>query len=150
MAPLTIKKNITINAPASKVWKVLTKPEFTKKYMFGCEVDSDWEEGSSVEWKIYQDLKETIYVKGKVIKIKPEKHLTYSTFDPQGGLPDIPENYLTVTYDLVQKNNQTTLTVLQGDFSTVAEGPDRFSDAEKGWEVTLPEIKTIAETEEEC
>jgi uncharacterized protein YndB with AHSA1/START domain len=150
MAPLIIKKSILVNAPASKLWKVLTKPDLTKKYMFGSEVHSDWEIGSSIEWKGIIDNKETVLVKGKIIEIDPEKHLVYSTFDPQGGLPDIPENYLSVTYNISSQNNQTQLTVIQGDFSTVAEGPDRFDDAVKGWEATLPEIKTVAETEQEC
>lgn len=151
MAPLVINKSILINAPASKVWKVLTRPEFTKQYMFGCEVDSKWEEGSTVEWKGIQDQKETVFVKGKVIQIRPEEMVTYSTFDPQGGLPDIPENYLSVTYQLaIKEADQTLLTVTQGNFSEVTEGPDRFSDAEKGWEATLPDIKYIAETEKEC
>lgn len=150
MAPLIIKQDILIDAPPSKVWKVLTKPEFTKMYMFGCEVISDWEVGSPVEWKGFQDQKETVMVKGTVLEITPEKHLVYSTFDPQGGLPDIPENYLTVTYNLTSKNKQTHLTVIQGDFSKVVEGPDRFSDAVKGWQSTLPEIKNVAETEKEC
>lgn len=150
MAPLIIEKSILINAPASKLWKVLTKPDFTKKYMFGSEVQSDWEVGSAIEWKGIVDNKETVLVKGKIIEIIPEKHLVYSTFDPQGGMPDIPENYLSVTYDIDDQNDQTQLTVIQGDFSTVAEGPDRFSDAEKGWETALPEIKAVAETEKEC
>jgi uncharacterized protein YndB with AHSA1/START domain len=145
-----IEKNIPINAHPAKVWKVLTKPEFTKLYMFGCEAVSTWEEGSSVEWKGILDNNETVLVRGNVQRVEPEKLLTYSTFDPQGGLPDIPENYLTVTYRLNKKGNQTILTVIQGDFAAVTEGPDRFEEAEKGWEATLPEIKRVAETEKEC
>ena len=151
MAPLIIKSSIPIKASPSKVWKVLTRPEYTKLYMFGCEVDSDWKVNSSVEWKGYEDLKETVYVKGKVVKINPEKTLVYTTFDPQGGLPDIPENYLSVSYDLKDQTEQTVLTITQGDFSNVAEGEDRYSEAVKGWKTTLAEIKHLAETEDkEC
>jgi uncharacterized protein YndB with AHSA1/START domain len=32
---LIVKSEITINAPLQKVWNVLTKPEETKKYMYG-------------------------------------------------------------------------------------------------------------------
>ena len=38
---LVVKKKITIKADPSKVWDALTKPEFTKKYFFDCEVFSD-------------------------------------------------------------------------------------------------------------
>lgn len=152
MASLVINKSILINASVTKVWNVLTRPEYTKLYMYGCEVESSWEEGSSIEWKGLRDQKETVLVKGKVLEIQPERFVTYSTFDPQGGLPDIPENYLAVTYRLTKKSlDQTNLTVSQGDFSKVTEGPDRYSDAEKGWEATLPEIKLVAEkTDKEC
>lgn len=150
MSPLVIKKSIQINAPVSSVWKVLTKPEFTKLYMFGCEAVSNWEEGSTIEWKGFEDQKETVFVKGKILKVQPEKLLIYSTFDPQGGLPDIPENYLSVTYQLSHNNGHTKLTVIHGDFSLVTEGPDRFGDAESGWENTLPEIKQVAEEQREC
>lgn len=150
MAPLIITKSILINAPAFKVWRVLTKPEFTKEYMFGSEVHSDWLEGSAVEWKGADGLIDSMYVKGKVLKVDPEKHVEYSTFDTQGGLPDIPANYLKVTYNLQPKKTQTLLTVIQGNFAEVAEGPDRFDEAVEGWEATLPEIKRIAELDEEC
>lgn len=150
MAPLIITKSILINAPAFKVWKVLTKPEFTKEYMFGSEVHSDWEEGSTIEWKGPEGVTDAVYIKGNVLKVDPEKHVEYSTFDPQGGLPDMPGNYLKVTYDLQPKKTQTLLTVTQGNFAEVAEGPDRFDEARKGWEATLPEIKRIAEIDEEC
>jgi len=150
MAPLVIEKSIIVNSPVSHLWKVLTKPEYTKEYMFGSEVYSDWEEGSKIEWKGFQDLKETVFVKGIIIKINPEKYLSYTTFDPQGGLPDIPENYLQVSYDLKPKGDQVLLTISQGDFSQVAEGEERFKDSEQGWEATLPEIKRIAETIDEC
>ncbi|NJK96818.1 MAG: hypothetical protein HC905_19560 [Bacteroidales bacterium] len=151
MTPLIIKKSILINAPLSKVWKVLTKPEFTRQYMFGCDVVSDWMQGSSIEWKGLQDRNETVYIKGWIISVDPEKHVSYSTFDPQGGLPDIPENYLNVTYDLASKKDKTQLTITQGDFSAVTEGPERYSESLKGWELTLADIKVVAESEEtEC
>ena len=41
----------TINAPASKVWDALTKPEQIKQYMFGTEVTTDWKVGSPITYK---------------------------------------------------------------------------------------------------
>jgi uncharacterized protein YndB with AHSA1/START domain len=46
MKELIVRNSIIINADAAKVWNVLTSPDQTKKYMFGCETVSDWKQGS--------------------------------------------------------------------------------------------------------
>ena len=146
--PLVIKNSITINAPADKVWDALTNPEQTKKYMFGCETVSDWKPGSPLLWKGVYEGKEIVYVKGIVVEIRPGKFLSYTTFDPHSAILDIPENYLTVTYDLSVANDQTTLTVTQGDYATVAEGERRYAESlngGEGWNPILVEIKKLVE-----
>ena len=45
------KTSITINAPKSKVWDALTKPELIKQYLFGTEVTTDWQVGSPIIYK---------------------------------------------------------------------------------------------------
>ena len=146
--PLLIENTIVINAPAKKVWEALTNPELTKKYMFGCEAVSDWKIGSSLTWKGIYEGKEMIFVKGTVEGLKAEKFLAYTVFDPLSSLEDIPKNYLTVTYDLSFANGETTLTVTQGDYASVAEGERRYADSYnggKGWNPILVEIKKLVE-----
>ena len=41
----------TINAPVSKVWDALTKPDLIKQYLFGTEVITDWKVGSPITYK---------------------------------------------------------------------------------------------------
>src|SRR5579871_1445064 len=108
--PLVVKNEITINAPATKVWDALTKPEWTKQYMFGCEAISDWKPGSPLIWKgTFNDV-EMVAVKGKVVSIDPGHSLVYTVIDPNNpAIPDLPENYLTVTLHLQEKAGQTTL-----------------------------------------
>ena len=146
---LLIKNNITINAPEKKVWDVLTNPEQTKKYMFGCETVSDWKQGSTLEWKGNYEGKEMVFVKGKIVDIIPEKLLVYTTIDPNNAaMKDSPENYLTVTYDLKEETGQTVLNVTQGDYNKVADGESRYKEAYnngEGWNPILIEIKKIAE-----
>lgn len=147
--PLFIKNTITINAPASKVWDALVNPEQTKKYMFGCEAISDWKKGSSLIWKGQYEGKEMIFVKGTIVNIQPEKQLAYTVIDPNGTLPDVPENYLTVTYDLQSTGNQTTFTVTQGDYSKVGDGEKRYQESYnngEGWNPILVQIKQLAES----
>ena len=148
MVKLEIQNTITINAPASKVWEVLTQPQQTKKYMFGCEAVSDWKPGSPLLWQMQHEGKDFVPVKGNIVEIQPEKFLAYTVFDPHGTIPDIPENYLTVTYALANENNHTTLSVSQGDFSKVANGEKRYKEMHnngEGWNPILIQIKEIAE-----
>ena len=70
---LLVKNSITITAQASKVWDVLTNPEQTKKYMFGCETVSDWKPGSTLEWKGNYEGQGMVFVKGNIVNIIPEK-----------------------------------------------------------------------------
>ncbi len=148
MEPLIVKSNITIEAPASKVWDALTNPEQTKKYMFGCEAISDWKIGEPLLWKGQYEGKEMIFVKGVVLAIQPNKLLKYTVIDPNASMEDKPENYLNVTYKLTEKNGQTILHVTQDGFETAADGEKRYKDTYnngEGWNPILVEIKKLVE-----
>lgn len=140
---LIVEKSIEIKAPASKIWEVLTNPEHTKKYMFGCEVISDWEVGSPLLWKGAGDG--IIYVKGNLLKLDSEKLFQFTVFDPNSGIEDIPSNYSTVTIELAPGNGITNLSMTQGDFGAMPDGQNRFLSAEAGWDIVLPKIKEMAE-----
>ena len=141
---LFVNGSITINAPASKVWDALTEPEWTRQYMFGCDVVSDWKIGSPVLWNGAANGK--TYVKGEVVNYKPGKLLQYTTIDPNNpGMEDIQSNYLTVTYELSDQNDQTVLTVSQGDYSKVANGDKRYEETVGGWDSLLLKIKELVE-----
>lgn len=145
---LVVKSEITINAPLQKVWDVLTKPEQTKKYMYGCETVSDWKAGSELLWRGSYEGKEMVFVKGKVIEIKPPSLLKYTVTDPNASYPDIPANYLNVIYELSAQGNQTKLVVIQDGFEGAAEGEKRYKDTYnngEGWNPILVQIKKIAE-----
>jgi uncharacterized protein YndB with AHSA1/START domain len=148
MQELIVKNTITINADAKKVWDVLTNPQQTKKYMFGCEAVSDWEQGSTLLWKAMYEGKETVFVKGYILEIVPGRLLKYSVIDPNATYPDIPENYLSVAYKSEEKNGTTLLTVIQDGFEDAAEGEKRFKEVYnkgEGWNPILVQIKQIAE-----
>lgn len=145
---MIVKNSIIINAQAAKVWNVLTSPEQTKKYMFGCGTDSDWKLGSELLWKGVYEGKEMVFVKGYILEIVPNRFLKYSVIDPNAPYPDLPENYLSVEYKLENKNGSTLLTVIQDGFEDAAEGEKRFRDSYnngEGWSPILVQIKKIAE-----
>lgn len=146
---LTVSNSITINAPTEKVWDALVNPQKTKVYMFGCETVSDWKVGSPLLWKMEHEGKEFIPVKGIITAIEPGKLLSYTVIDPHNpNIPDIPENYLTVFYELIPQNGATLFNVTQGDFSLVADGEKRYREAYnngEGWNPILVQIKQLVE-----
>ncbi len=143
---MIIEKEVQFDTNIEKVWDLLTNPVITKEYMFGCEVISDWKVGDSIIWKgITEDGKEIIYVKGSIIEVKQGRKVTFTMFDPNMKLDDIPENYLNLTYELEEKGNSTILKLTQGNFASVADGKKRYEESLKGWEMVIPIMKRIAE-----
>jgi uncharacterized protein YndB with AHSA1/START domain len=105
---LIAKASVSINAPVDKVWNALINPEVIKQYMFGTAVISDWREGSPIVWK--GEWQGTTYEdRGAILKLKPKRLIQYSHFSPLSGKPDLPENYHTVTIELVSDEAATTV-----------------------------------------
>ena len=136
----TAKATTTINAPAPKVWDALTKPELIKQYLFGTEVRTDWKVGSPItyrgEWqgKAYED-------KGKILEIEPGKRMVSTFWSSLGGLPDTPENYKTVRYELAPEGDRTKLTITQDNNASQEEA----TESEKNWRMVLDGIKKLLE-----
>ena len=134
------KATINIDAPTSKVWDALTKPELIKQYLFGTEVTTDWQVGSSItykgvwEGKAYED-------KGKVLQVEPGKLLVSTFWSALSGLPDIPENYQTVRYEISSENGGTRLTLIQ-DNNDSEEGAKH---SEQNWNMVLEGLKKLLE-----
>ena len=145
---LFTKNEIEINAAVSKVWDILVNPEKTQLYMFGCKTVSNWEVGSPLTWEMIYEGKKITAVKGEIIKIQPEKYLAYTTIDPNSNVPDNPDNYLIVTYNLSELNGITNLEITQGDYSKVADGKKRYEETIEagGWNSILIQIKNLAES----
>ena len=139
---LTGAAGIRIDAPVSKVWEALTTPSLIKQYFFGTTAISDFKEGSPLvfkgEWqgKKYQD-------KGTILKVVPEKLFRYTYWSSLSGIKDQPENYVTITYELIERNNGTYLSVKQENI------PDEKmrQHAEENWNKVLTELKEFLERE---
>ena len=134
------KVTIAINAPASRVWDALTKPDLIKQYLFGTEVTTDWRVGSPItyqgtwEGKAYKD-------KGKVLQVEPGKLLVSTFWSSLSGLPDVPENYQTVRYELSAEGSGTRLTIIQDNNATQEEA----NHSAQNWKFVLDGIKKILE-----
>ncbi len=134
------KAEIDINAPKAKVWDALINPEIIKQYFFGTEVVSDWKEGGPIIWKGI--WKEKPYEdKGTILKIEPEKLLLYTHFSPLVGVPDMPENYHTLIYELSDEGDPTHLSLTQ-DNNASEEEKDH---SQQMWEMMLASLKKLLE-----
>ena len=151
MEPLILRQSMAIIAPKAIVWDILVNPEKTKQYMFGCVPVSDWKPGSPLLWQGEDEEGKVItFVKGHIIEIRPFEFLAYSVIDPNNAeIPDVPENYLTVTYTLTEAESVTEFTVTQGDYAKVAQGQRRWDDtqAQGGWTSILEAVRDLAEEE---
>ncbi len=132
---------VTINAPTSRVWDALTKPELVKQYLFGTQMTTDWRVGGPItyegvwEGKAYKD-------KGKVLQVEPGKLLVSTYWSAMSGAPDDPEYYQTVSYELFPAGSGTKLTVVQ-DNNATQEDADH---AAKNWKMVLDGMKKLLES----
>ncbi len=132
--------SVVIHAPAAKVWQALTTPELIKQYLFGTEAVSDWQVGSPItykgvwEGKAYED-------KGQILEMEPEKHLLTTYWSSFSGLPDAPENYQNVAYDLSPEGNGTKLTITQDNIQSETSR----DHSAKNWQMVLEGLKKLLE-----
>jgi len=136
----TATASTRINAPASKVWEAITKPELIKKYLFDTDVVSDWKVGSPIVYrgnfqgKPFED-------KGKILEFKPGKSLVSTHWSPMSGVPDLPENYHKVSYQLSEKDGKTDVTILQDNNASEEEN----AHSEANWKAVLEGLKKLVE-----
>lgn len=137
---LISQATISIQASISKVWQALTSPDLIKQYLFGTTVKTDWQVGSSIiyegQWqgKPYQD-------KGTILQIEPGKLLVSTYWSSLAGLPDVPENYKTVRYELSPEGSETRLTITQDNNAS----QDEANHSRENWKMVLEGIKKLLE-----
>jgi len=133
---------IIIDVSPSRVWRALVSPRDIKRYMFGTNVESEWRVGSAITWngewegKPYKD-------KGKITALQRERRLQFTHFSGLSGLPDVPENYHTVSIELTPQNAGTRVTLTQDH--NPSEEARRYS--EQNWDTMLASLKEFLEEE---
>jgi uncharacterized protein YndB with AHSA1/START domain len=129
-----------ISASPQQVWDALTDPDAISQFMFGAQVDTDWEEGSTITWtgeydgNPYQD-------KGEILEVVESERLRLTHFSPLSGEDDAPENYHRLDYRLIGEGDRTRLTLDQ-DGNDSAEQAEQFS---QNWQQMLDQVKEYVE-----
>ncbi len=113
--------------------------------MFGCEAISDWKVGSPLIWKGNFNGVELIAVRGdhkRRSNLKPMPRINGDRPQPSPRTPDLPENYLTVTCELSEKDGVYAAPSPPPRVTTIpsAKRPDRFKYSVDGggWGPILP------------
>jgi uncharacterized protein YndB with AHSA1/START domain len=131
---------IYIKASLDAVWQGLTSPEFTRQYFHATEIESSWEEGSSVT---YFNQDRTVAVAGTVLEVSKPDILRISWhvhYNPEAKR-EAPSQ---VTYLLETAEDATKLTVIHDGFP---ENSVVYPEIQKGWIAILSNLKTLLETD---
>ena len=139
---LIARADVDVQASPSAVWAALTDPQAIAQYMFGTAARSTWTEGSPVTWsgtwqgRSYED-------KGVVLTAQPGRRLRFTHFSPLAGLPDVPENYHTVTIDLSGDGTGTHVTLVQDKNET----EEARAHSQQNWVMVLEGLKKYVEAQ---
>lgn len=91
-----VKGSIKINAPASKIWDILTNPDKITLYT-GSRAHTDWAFGSPITWE--GEMQGTRFQnKGKVMEVDKDRLLRFTYWSGMGGDKDLPQNYSEISY----------------------------------------------------
>jgi uncharacterized protein YndB with AHSA1/START domain len=135
-----IRSTTTIRAPIDRVWAAITTPAEMKKWFFGVDTDADWEVGGKLvhrgeyEGKPYID-------KGEILAFEPPRRLVHTHWSDVSGLPDTPENYQEVAWDLTERDGGTQLTITERNLPS----DDAATRSEQGWKGALDSLKQLLE-----
>jgi len=136
------KKTIIIHASVTEVWQALTDPALIKQYFFGIDVTGEWKEGSTLVYKGEWQGKK-IEGKGKVLQVETQKLLKHSYWSNFSGLPDQPEYYHIITYQLAAENDHTKLTLTEENLTS----QDMKEQSGKLWDMIFDNLKKLLEKE---
>ena len=141
-AKKVIRKGVLINSTTERVWGVLTDNALMAKWVSDddIKINTSWEPQTPITFTgtwhhgAFNDH-------GIVLVFKKEKMLKYSYFSAISELPDLPENYLIITFRLKTFDNETLLELTTENITDhVTYGHWNFY-----WTVTLGIIKRLAE-----
>jgi len=77
MPDLARSAQIEVAAPPEQVWRAITDPALTRRYMYGCDIEGDWRPGAA--WR-YHTRGQTA-IEGRVIEASPPRLLRLTAHD---------------------------------------------------------------------
>ena len=135
MPKTNLQQQIFIDALPSKVWKVLTNPDYTDQYLPGGSFDCQWTEGCTLTVISETEGKIQTISKGRVLQVIPGVLLKYN-------LQEEGSNDLTsTTYELIPADNGIELKIFCEGFTNSEDYFFRLQQIK----LILQKIKWLAE-----
>ncbi|MDV6169947.1 hypothetical protein R1T16_16030 [Flavobacterium sp. DG1-102-2] len=138
MKSLIVKNNIRIDAPVTRVWEVLIRPEYIRKWDDLPEDFGDYEihPATIIQWPDASKL--------SVIEIELNHKLRYSLYVP--AWDDLNITNIGYTYTLnVDDEGHTWLGIEIGDFAILADGAKYYDASINFGQTASQKIKELAE-----
>lgn len=138
---LVVKNNIRIDAPVTKVWEVLTKPEYIRQWDELPEDFGDYEihPATIIEWAGYSRL--------RVVEFELNKKLRYSLYVPAWNDESITGVGYSYTLS-VDDDGHTWLGIEIGDFALLTESAKYYDHSVDFGKTASQKIKELAEKRE--
>jgi len=133
MSKTSLQQQISVQALPSKVWKVLTSPEYVNQYFLEDVVHCDWTEGSAI---LSTSEKENQVSIGEVLESVPGMLLKFNF--RENNAP----SYLTRTYELIFAGNGVDLKMKCEGF---ADSTAQFMVRVQHANLVLQKIKWLSE-----
>jgi uncharacterized protein YndB with AHSA1/START domain len=143
MGNYVARAEVDIRAPRREVWNLLTSSGSHPEILFGAEVVSDWRLGSRIVWRGEWQGK-TFEDHGRVIELEDREEpwrIVLTHFSPLSGLPDVPENYHALHFELDATPEGTHVTLDQDNNPTV----EAARHSRDNWVAMLQGVKEVAE-----
>jgi len=135
-----INREVRIKANKSEIWKALTTPELIKQYLMGANAISEWKVGSKI---VYQGNFNGIEFRdeGIIDILDFEKRYQYSYWSKNHGTENKPENYVSISYMIIDDNDEVILKLTQSNYKSrkIAEGMEQI------WDLILGNLKMYLE-----
>ncbi len=128
---------VYIRTTPEKLWRALTDKALTSQYYFGCEIDSTWDVGASVQYRYPSG---EVMLDGEILEIDAPRRLV-TTFKPQWGSNPGLRAPSKVEFLIEPEDGVVKFTVTHSGLP--AEHGTRHSD---GWQKILSGLKTLLET----
>jgi uncharacterized protein YndB with AHSA1/START domain len=141
MTDITTTQSITIDAAIDDVWKAITTPSSIEQWFFGVQTETDWQPGNSIvhrggwQGKPYED-------KGTILRIEPPTLLVHTHWSAMSGLPDEPENYEEIRWELAEREGGTLLTLSESNLAS----EEAKTASEQAWTTVLGNLKQLLES----
>lgn len=143
IATQTVEREIVVNAPAQRVWDVLTEPQHIGQW-FGSRAELEPREGGAglLEFEGYGAFAI------RVVRWDPISHFAYRWAN-KPGWEAVPGQATLVEFTLESTDAGTKLRVVESDFGalplTDAEREQEMAEHTSGWREELGELQAYAE-----